>query len=91
MYFMSFPPSVVADAGFKVCFHVGFNQKVGDLLRAEWFSSFIRLTADKGSDRGYGASVADDAPMIASRRFQSPVILGFVIGTDAGDLHCAVR
>ena len=73
-----------------MCFHVGFNEKVDDLLRAERFCGFIGLTTDEGTDGGYRATVADDSPVIAPRRFQSPVDLGFVIGADARDLYCAV-
>ena len=81
----------MANAGFKVRLHVSLDQKISDLLRAERLSSFIRLAAAKGSDRGYGASVANDLPVVAIWRFQSPVILGFIVGIDACDLHCAVR
>ena len=74
-----------------MCFHVSFDQEVGDLLRAERLCSFIGFTADKGSDCGYGAPVADDEPVVAPRRFQSSVVVGLIVGADARDLYCAIR
>ena len=81
----------MAYTGFKVCFHVSFNEKVDDLLRAERFCGFIGLTTDECADSRNCATAADDRPVITPRRFQSPVILGFVIGADARDLYCAIR
>ena len=73
-----------------MCLHVSLDQEVNDLFGGERLCGFVRPAADKGADRRNGVPVPDDAPVIAPRRFGSPVVLGLVIGADAGDLYCAI-
>ena len=82
--------SVVADAGFEVRLLIGFDQEVGDLFGAEGFGNLVGLPADEGADGRNLATVPNDAPEVSARRFGSPMVLGFVVGADAGDLYRAV-
>ena len=82
--------SVVTDAGLELRLDVRFDQEVSDLLRAEGFGCLIRLPSDEGAYGRNLLAVPDDAPEIPASRFQSPMVLGLIVGTDARDLDAAV-